>query len=106
MKILYLVTKGDLGGAQMHVLDLLRGLHSGDEAAVGVGEAGFFTEAVRKLGVPFYVVPNLIHRISPFKDVRAVMDVARLIRSVRPHMLHAHTSKAGVIGRLAARVAG
>jgi glycosyltransferase involved in cell wall biosynthesis len=106
MKILYLVTKADLGGAQVHVLDLLRGLRRETDAAVGVGETGYFTDAVRKLGVPYYVLPNLVHPISPLKDCRAVVDVAQLIRLLKPDVVHAHTSKAGVIGRLAARAAG
>ncbi len=106
MRILYLVTKADLDGAQMHVLDLLRGLRGMQDAAVGVGEAGFFTDAVRKLGIPHYVLPNLAQPVSPAKDFRAVADVARLIRSIHADIVHAHTWKAGVIGRLAARVVG
>src|SRR5882724_11303910 len=106
MKILYLLTKADLGGAQVHVLDLLRGLRRETDAVVGVGETGYFTDAVRKLGVPYYVLPNLVHPISPLKDCRAMADVAHLIRLLKPDVVHAHTSKAGVIGRLAASVAG
>ena len=106
MRLLSRVTKADLGAAQVNVLDLLRGLRDVQDAAVGAGEAGCFTDAVRKLGIPHYVLPNLVQPVSPGKDLRAVADVARLIRSIRADMVHAHTSKAGVIGRLAARVAG
>jgi len=106
MRILYLVTKANLGGPQIHVLGLLRGLRQMQDAAVGVGESGFLTDEARKLGIPHYVLPNLMHPLSPAKDFRAVVDVARLIRSIRADIVHAHTWKAGVIGRLAARVAG
>jgi glycosyltransferase involved in cell wall biosynthesis len=106
MRILYLLTKADLGGAQIHVLDLIRGLRVFQDAAVGVGECGYFTDAVRKLGVPYHILPNLTHPISPIKDLRAVADVARLIRFSGADVVHAHTSKAGVIGRLAARATG
>jgi glycosyltransferase involved in cell wall biosynthesis len=102
MRILYLVTRADMGGAQVHLLELLRGFRSTLDASVVVGEEGYFTSAVQGLGVPVHIVPNLVHPISPFKDARAVLDVIRVIRTVQPHLVHAHTSKAGLIGRLAA----
>ena len=106
MRVLYLVTRADLGGAQVHILDLLRGLHNEVDAAVGVGETGFFTDAVRDLGVPYYVIPDLVHPMSPVRDCRALGQVTQLIRRLSPDVVHSHTSKAGVIGRLAARAAG
>jgi glycosyltransferase involved in cell wall biosynthesis len=106
VRILYLVTRADLGGAQVHILDLLHGFRNVLEPVVGAGEEGYFTEAVRSLGVPCYVVPSLVHAISPLQDCKALYEVARLIRSTGADVVHAHTSKAGVIGRLAARAAG
>jgi glycosyltransferase involved in cell wall biosynthesis len=106
MRVLYLVTRADLGGAQVHILDLLRGLRNEVNAAVGVGETGFFTDAVRDLGVPYYVIPDLVHPMSPLRDCRALGQVKRLIQRLNPDVVHSHTSKAGVIGRLAARAAG
>jgi len=103
MRILYLVTRADLGGAQVHILDLLHGFRNRLEPVVAVGEEGYFTEAVRALGVDCHIIPRLVHPISPRKDVQAILEVTRLIRAVRPDVVHAHTSKAGVIGRLAAR---
>ena len=106
MRILYLVTRADLGGAQVHILDLLHGFQNVLEPVVAVGETGYFTDALRRLGVPYYVLPNLVHAMRPLKDARALFEVAHLIRAVGPDVVHAHTSKAGVIGRLAARAAG
>ena len=104
MRILYLVTKADMGGAQVHLLDLVRGFRGELDPIVAAGEEGYLTAAVRKLGVPCHVVPSLVHPISPLKDGQAVIEVSRLIRAVRADLIHAHTSKAGLIGRLAARV--
>ncbi len=106
MRVLYLITKADLGGAQVHILDLLHGFRNVLEPVVAAGEEGYFTEAARKIGIPCYIVPNLVHAIEPLRDCRALAEVATLIRSVRADIVHAHTSKAGVIGRLAARVVG
>jgi glycosyltransferase involved in cell wall biosynthesis len=106
MRVLYILQDAGFGSVQQHVLNLLRGLREVQEASVAVGEAGFFTEAAGLLGVPYHVLPNLIEPISPAKDLLATMDVARLIRRTRIDLVHAHTLKAGIIGRLAARVAG
>jgi glycosyltransferase involved in cell wall biosynthesis len=106
MRVLYLVTRADMGGAQIHILDLLRGFRRAVDPVVAVGEEGFFLDAVRKLGIPAFVLPNLVHPITPLKDSRAILDTARLIRKVKAAIVHAHTSKAGIVGRLAARVAG
>ena len=106
MRVLYLVTRADLGGAQVHVLDLLRGFQHTLDMVVATGEEGYFTEAVRRMGVPCEIVPNLVHPIRPMRDIRALLEVARLIRRYRASLVHTHTSKAGWIGRLAARAAG
>jgi glycosyltransferase involved in cell wall biosynthesis len=106
MKILYLITRSDLGGAQVHLLDLLRSLPPTVDPVVGVGEAGYFVNAVRELGIPCHIVPGLIQPIAPFRDLRALFGLIGLIRDVRPTLIHAHTSKAGVLGRLAARITG
>lgn len=106
MKILYLITRADLGGAQVHLLDLLKGLRSRIDATVAVGEEGFFTDAVRDLGIEYRIAPDLVQPISLARDSRALTQVVRLIRKLKPNLVHAHTSKAGVIGRLGARIAG
>jgi glycosyltransferase involved in cell wall biosynthesis len=106
MRVLYLITGAELGGAQMHILDLLRGFANVVDPAVGVGQEGYFTAAVRKLGIPCYVVKDLVRPIAPVKDLRALLQVSRLIRHVRADLVHVHTSKAGVLGRLAAKAVG
>ena len=106
MKTLYVVTRADLGGAQVHLLDLIRGMQGKVDPAVAVGEKGFLTEELDGLGVPYFLAPSLVQPVSPSKDVRALFEVTRIVRQVQPDLVHAHTSKAGVIGRLAAWCAG
>src|SRR5260370_17496862 len=106
MKILLLITRAELGGGQTHVVDLLRGLRDEFEVELGTGETGYLTEAAERLGVRTHVIPDLVQPMRPLRDLKALWSCFRLIRAVRPDVVHAHTSKAGVIGRLAARAAG
>ena len=56
-------------------------------------------------GARMYHVP-IARAVRPLQDVVAILKLWRLIRRLRPHIVHTQTSKAGVIGRLAARLAG
>jgi glycosyltransferase involved in cell wall biosynthesis len=106
MKILLLITRAELGGGQTHVVDLLRGLRDEFEVELGTGESGYLTESAERLGIRSHVIPDLVQPMRPWQDVKALWQCFRLIRSVRPDIVHTHTSKAGVIGRMAARLAG
>lgn len=104
-RILQIVTKADLGGAQVHVLDLLRGFQDDFEMVLATGEEGYCTEQARSLGVECHILPALVQRIDPISDLKALAQSVRLIRKIRPDLVHCHTTKAGLIGRLAAGVA-
>lgn len=51
-------------------------------------------------------IPEMVRPVHPLKDIEALIKLYRLIRRERPEVVHAHSSKAGVLGRLAARLAG
>jgi glycosyltransferase involved in cell wall biosynthesis len=102
MRILYVITKAEMGGGQVHVLDLLRGFRGRHELHLATGEEEFLTAEARKLGVHCHIVPELIHETRPVTDARAVRQVAELLGRIRPHLVHSHTTKAGLVGRAAA----
>lgn len=106
LRVLVLITRGEPGGAQVHVLDLVRGL--GDRIAfqVGLGDDEFLAVELKKLGVPVHVVPDLQREIAPAADRRALRSLRTLIRRVSPDLVHTHSTKAGLLGRLAARIEG
>lgn len=52
------------------------------------------------------VIPALGREISPLRDLSALVRLYRLFRRERPHVVHTHMAKAGLLGRLAARLAG
>lgn len=67
---------------------------------------GPLTDAARQSGADVYCVPTLVREISPLKDIQSLIKISRLIKSVRPDVVHTHSSKTGIIGRIAARIAG
>jgi glycosyltransferase involved in cell wall biosynthesis len=116
-KILYLITRSEIGGAQSHLVDLLGGFREhfdqvvvagrSDEAiAEQNGKQAWLPAELRKLDIPFRTVKHLVQPIDPRSDYRALLEIIRVVRSERPGLIHAHTSKAGVLGRLAARITG
>jgi glycosyltransferase involved in cell wall biosynthesis len=71
------------------------------------GEAGELdVDATSILGRELYRVPSLVRAIRPLQDVKAFFSLTRLLRRIRPMIVHTHSSKAGIIGRWAARLAG
>lgn len=106
MRILYLITTPDHGGAQVNVLDLLSGWSEQAESILATGTEGFLTEEARALGIEVLIVPELVRPIRPVRDWRAYRAIRRLIRTVRPELVHCHSSKAGFLGRLAADAEG
>lgn len=104
--MLVLITRGEPGGAQVHVRDLVLGLRDRVSFEVGVGDDEFLAQELRAAGVPVHVVPSLQRSVSVGGDVTALRALRALIRSVRPHLVHTHSTKAGLLGRLAARAEG
>jgi glycosyltransferase involved in cell wall biosynthesis len=105
MKILYVITRSEIGGAQAVVLAYLRSLRDRVDLALATGEEGFLADEARALGVSVFVVPELVPEISPRLDGRAVRALYRIIRAYKPDLVHAHSSKAGLLGRLASSLA-
>ena len=102
MRVLIVITRGEPGGAQVHVLDLVRGLQERIDFVVAVGDDPFLPEALRDLGVRVEVFADLRREIAPRADARTLAGLRGLIRSFRPHLVHTHSTKAGVLGRAAA----
>lgn len=53
-----------------------------------------------------FYIPEMIREISPFQDLKAFQALYRLFKTEKPDVVHAHSSKAGALARLAARAAG
>lgn len=102
MKIVYIVTRADVGGAQVHIRDLCQALLSrGEEVTVLVGGNGLYLAELERAGIPYRVIPHLVAPIRPSYDARALWEILAALRDIQPDLVHCHTSKAGFLGRLA-----
>lgn len=102
MKILYCITSSSWGGAQLHVLELCADqLAKGNEVTFIVGNKGPLLDKVKQLkGVKTILLPSLVREINPVNDIKAIVELRRIIKEESPDIVHLHSSKAGVIGRL------
>ncbi len=108
MKIVHIITRLILGGAQENTLLTVDGLHHdhGDDVVLVTGpaegpEGDLFDQAARR-GLKVEVVPELVRAVRPATDLRAYSRLRAIIRRVRPEVVHTHSSKAGIVGRAAA----
>ncbi|HPT99042.1 MAG TPA: glycosyltransferase family 4 protein [Armatimonadota bacterium] len=110
MRILHIITRMVVGGAQENtMLTVLAQQAAGHEVLLvtgpSLGEEGELETRARALGAKIRVVPELVRELDPVRDLRATAVLRRLIREGDYSVVHTHTSKAGVVGRLAARAA-
>lgn len=104
MKVLFIVTKSEAGGAQTHVYQMARALRErGHEPAIMAQPDGWLASAASELELVFLPNPYLTNRISAPADIRAAVCLVKAVRRLRPDLLSCHSSKAGVITRLAVR---
>lgn len=110
IRVVQLVTTMARGGAQATVVSSSEGTDPGVEVTVLAGpditDEGTYWDSDALDRVPTVMVPNLVRRLSPKNDLRALWWLVRWLRSNRPDVVHTHSSKAGVLGRLAAEAAG
>jgi glycosyltransferase involved in cell wall biosynthesis len=111
VRVLHLITLFSLGGATENTLLSVEGLQKlGYDVEIITGppiasEGDLFAEAQQR-GVRVKLIPVMQRNIHPVLDLRAFFAVLRMIQRGRYHVVHTHSSKAGVLGRLAAKLAG
>jgi len=111
LRVLHIITRLIVGGAQENTLLSVEGLDKLSEyevtLATGIdnGPEGDLLERARRT-TRLIVIPELGRSINPFADLKAFWKLYRLIGNGRYHIVHTHSSKAGVLGRIAAKLAG
>lgn len=111
LEVLEVVTTRDSGGAQETVVQTaLRVDPSVARVSVAAGPdapGGWSRfDAADAASITLHDLPSLRRSLHPLRDLRALIDLYVCFRSRRPDVVHTHSSKAGVLGRVAARAAG
>ena len=108
MRIVHVITRLILGGAQENTLLTVDGLHHRHEDDVTLitgpaeGPEGDLFDRARSRGLKVEIMPELVRAIRPATDARAYRRLRESIRRLKPEVVHTHSSKAGILGRAAA----
>ncbi len=101
MRILHIITRLDPGGSSSICLDMVDGLRKkGFDVSLACGrtKGDIPPDAIR--------IGNLRREVSPVRDFLAFFEIFLILKKLKPEILHLHSSKAGLLGRLAGRLSG
>ncbi|MDB6032470.1 MAG: putative glycosyltransferase EpsD [Verrucomicrobiales bacterium] len=112
LRITHVITRLIVGGAQENTVASVLGLHQKPDLDVDLisgpttGSEGSLEPLLQSQPELLRVLPNLVREVHPWKDAAALIELTRAFRKEKPHIVHTHSSKAGVLGRIAAHRAG
>ena len=111
IKVLHPITRLILGGAQENTMFTApmqhkQRYHTEILSGPQTGSEGSLIDEVRQRAVPLTILRQMVRQISPFNDMAALWKMTALMRREGYQIVHTHSSKAGILGRIAARLAG
>lgn len=111
VRVLRIFSRLNVGGPAIHVILLAAELDPlGYATTIALGTEAPWEGNLRELAARKQVqcvqVPGLGREIRPWSDAQALWNLYRMMRTLRPDIVHTHTAKAGMLGRSAARLAG
>jgi glycosyltransferase involved in cell wall biosynthesis len=112
MRVTHVITRLIVGGAQENTIASVLGLRQKPDLEVDLvsgptqGPEGSLEPLLVAAGCSPIIVPHLVRPVSPWKDLLALRELERLFRERSPDIVHTHSGKAGILGRLAAARAG
>ena len=106
-KIIYLITKGNWGGAQRYIFDLATELPKNHfEVSVLLGEGEELKKKLESTNINCYKLPNLNRNVKIWDDIKTFFALLAYFKKERPNIIHLNSSKIGGIGALAGRLGG
>ena len=116
MRVTHIITRLVIGGAQENTLATIRGLRAKPDldakliSGPTIGPEGSLEKQAREIfknqPSDFTIVPELVRPVHPLKDFITLRKLEKLLREQKPDLVHTHSGKAGILGRLAAKHAG
>jgi glycosyltransferase involved in cell wall biosynthesis len=111
IRILNIITRMEFGGSPLNLLDMMSRLDRRRfdlflATGLSLDPEEDLSEEAREMDVEVLAVPSLIRDVRPFSDLRALWQLLKIIKRGDYDIVHCHTSKAGFLGPLAARIAG
>jgi glycosyltransferase involved in cell wall biosynthesis len=100
MKIFQIVTLSELGGAQSVVVKLSNALSKEHEVIVIAGEGNGKMFQLLNTDIKYIKLNTLKRKISPLDEIRTICSFYQLYLKYKPDIIHLHSSKAGILGRL------
>ncbi len=107
MKILYLITKSNWGGAQKYVYDLATAFSARKcDVVVAFGGKGELAEKLHQAHIRTISLDSLVRDISITKELQSLLALYKLLQKEKPDVLHVNSSKAGGLGACLGRLVG
>lgn len=111
MRIVHIITRLIVGGAQENTLLSCEGQHAAGHEVIlltgpPIGPEGSLLDRARASGYRVDIIDAMRRSILPGKDLSTYFELKRRLRELKPDVVHTHSSKAGIIGRWAAQHAG
>lgn len=100
MRILQLITLCELGGAQAVVANIANSLCGQHEVVVAAGEGDGKMWCLLDGKIQCVYIPSLRRALSPIHELKAIVELQRLYQKYKPDIIHLHSSKTGLLGRL------
>ncbi|CAN5676365.1 glycosyltransferase family 4 protein [soil metagenome] len=113
-RILYAITKSNWGGAQAYTYALATGAReAGAQVSVAMGgangttpETGLLATRLTEASIPIIPLSQIKRDIGITRECKAFAELVRILKKEKPHVLHLNSSKMGLLGSLAGRLAG
>ncbi len=107
IKAAHIITSLELGGAQQNTLYTVEHLDKDKfDVTLICGSGGLLDEDADRTGVRVVFIPSLRRKIAPWFDIVAFLKLWEICKKENFTIVHTHSSKAGILGRWAARLAG
>lgn len=105
IKVVHIITLLELGGAQQNTLFTVTHLDREKfEVVLICGPGGVLDEEAGKiLNLKIYFLEKMVRSVQPWKDIVCLWQLIQILKKEKPQIVHTHSSKAGILGRLAAR---